>query len=115
MIEMMMVGTSSQWIIRGHDGSLLEPAQVEEIAGQVMDALLDIESESDGRIHSATVGATLVEGRISIEFCVNAQSIDDAQKVVTKTLRDILQRRLGHNLRDDSVQETSLSYELVPA
>jgi hypothetical protein len=114
MIE-MMVGTSSGWTIRGDDGSLLAPVEVEEISKQVMEALLDIESKSHGRIHSAAVSATLAEGHISIEFCVNAQTIDEGQKIVVKTLRDILERRLGHNLRDDSVQETSLSYELVPA
>jgi hypothetical protein len=114
MIE-MMVGTSSGWTFHGDDGSLLEPAEVEEISRQVMEALLDIESKSHGKIHSAAVSATLAEGRINIEFCVNAQTIDEGQKVVTKTLRDILQRRLGHNLQDDFVQETSRDYELVPA
>jgi pyruvoyl-dependent arginine decarboxylase (PvlArgDC) len=80
-----------------------------------MEALLDIESKSQGRIHSAAVSATLAEGRISIEFCVNAPTIDEAQKIVTKTLRTIIQRRLGHELRDDSIQEKSRDYELVPA
>jgi hypothetical protein len=111
----MMIGTSSRWNIRDDNGSMLDPAQVEEIAQQVMEALLDVESESGGRVHSASVDATLVEGRISIEFCVNAPSIDAASIVATRTLQDILQQRLGHNLRHDSVQETSLSYELVPA
>jgi hypothetical protein len=103
---MQMVGASSEWVIHGDDGSLIPPAQLEELSKQIMEALLERESRSRGRIHSAAVSATLAEGRISIEFCVNAATIDEAEKVVAKTLRSILQ---GHGL----VDETSRDLERV--
>lgn len=78
-----------------------------------MEASLEKESRSRGRIHSAAVSATLAEGRISIEFCDNAATIDEAQTVVARTLRSIIQGRLGHRIVDDDAQETSRDLELV--
>jgi hypothetical protein len=110
---MQMIGASSEWVIHRDDGSLVPPAELEEFSRQVMEALLEKESRSRGRIHSAAVGATLAEGRISIEFSVNAATIDEAERIVARTLRSIIQDRLGHRLVDDSAQETSRDLELV--
>jgi hypothetical protein len=110
---LQMVGASSDWILHGDDGSLIPPTELEELTKQVMEALLERESRSRGGIHSATVSATLAEGRISIEFCVNAATIDEAQTVVAKTLRSIIQDRLGHRIIDNDAQEISRDLELV--
>jgi hypothetical protein len=107
---MHLVGASSEWVLHAEDGSLIPPAQLEELSKQIMEALLEKESRSRGRIHSAAVSATLAEGRLSIEFCVNAATIDEAEKVVARTLRSILQ---GHGLIEDNTQETSRDLELV--
>ena len=106
-----MVGASSAWVLH-EDGLPLGPAEVEEISRQAMDALLDVESETGGQIHSASVSAILAEARISIEFCVNAATIDEAQVIVAQTLRSVLQDRLGHRLLGAD-QETSRDLALV--
>jgi hypothetical protein len=108
-----MIGASSELVIHGEDGSLIPPAELEEFSKQVMEALLEQESRPRARIHSPAVSATLAEGRMSIEFCINAVTFDEAQRVFAKTLRSIIEDRLGHRLVDDDAQETSRELELV--
>jgi hypothetical protein len=109
---MHMVGANSKWVIRRDDGSLIPPEELEEFSKQVMEALLEKESRTGGRIHSAAVAATLDEGRMSVEFCVNAATIDEGERIVAKTLRWIV-HRLGHRFVDKGAQETSRDLELV--
>ena len=107
-----MFAASSELVIH-HAGSLIPPAELEELSKQVMEALLEQESRPRARIHSPAVSATLAEGRMSIEFCINAVTFDEAQRVFAKTLRSIIEDRLGHRLVDDDAQETSRELELV--
>jgi hypothetical protein len=107
-----MFAASSELVIH-HAGSLIPPAELDELSKQVMEALLEQESRPRARIHSPAVSATLAEGRMSIEFGVAAANIDEAQRVFRKTIRSILQDRLGHRLVDDDAQETSRELELV--
>jgi hypothetical protein len=74
-----------------------------------MEALLELESRPRARIHSSAVSATLTEGRLSVEFCVNASTIDEAEKVVARTLRSVIQDRLGHELVDRTTRAGDLT------
>jgi hypothetical protein len=94
-------------VLTAADGALVTPAQVEQVANEVMEELLQIEAESLGEVHSSAVsvsgttgnvllesGVTSVGPMLEIEFALNANSFEEASDIAQAALKK-LHARLG--------------------
>lgn len=91
--------------------------RIEDICHRVMLTLLEIEEERSGDVHSAAVSAVGAEGELLIEFCVDAESMDDASDIAGEVLRELIEGRLNQRFTektdDLSEEETSRHLDLV--
>lgn len=89
---------------------------------RVMDALLGAEATSDGRITDSDVSATLSEGAVRISVVVDADSIDEAQRIGVDVIESAIVSAGGNILNAPAPTasasrfiEESRQAELVPA
>jgi hypothetical protein len=92
-------------------GGPVDPGRVERIAHMLMEAMLDVESESLGQVHSTAVsvsgtgnvllesGVTCVGNVLEVEFAVDATSVDEASEIAQGVLRELVHKRLAQHLR----------------
>lgn len=114
-MNVTMIGAQSHWTLCDEDGQRVAADKVEEVVHDMMIALLEIETDSNGIVHSAAVSASLSTSEVTIEFSVTAGSIDDASQVIKDTLNEAIQGRLGHGFTKSHSRETSRDLELVDA
>jgi hypothetical protein len=101
----------SGMLLMAPGGGPVDPDRVERIAHMLMEAMLDVESESLGQVHSTAVsvsgtgnvllesGVTCVGNVLEVEFAVDATSVDEASEIAQGVLRELVHKRLAQHLR----------------
>jgi hypothetical protein len=101
---------NSKMVLLSPDGGPVDPARVERIAHDVMEAMLDIESESHGTVHSTAVsvsgtshallksGVTGAGSLLEVEFAVNAGTLEEASDIAQSVLKELLHVRMAQHM-----------------